>query len=183
MTNDSLDNIWETQDKNISNYDPKDLIAKAKKQRSGQYINITVMSITVIILITYTFYFAFNQWNTFNLGLMLMILSLTFRVILEFYSVYRKESQLITMNHKSYHTYLKKYYKIRLAVNYLITPICIIVYSIGFYLLLPYFKTYFSEAFYNYILISGIISLLVVICIIISGTIKEHRFLKQLNKI
>ena len=96
-----------------------------------------------------------------------MIFSLTLRIILEFYSIYRKENQLISMAQKSYHAYLKKYYKIRLMINYVITPVCIAVYLFGFYLLLPYFKEYFSKAFYTYILISGIISLLVVIAIII----------------
>tara|TARA_R110002073_G_scaffold72537_1_gene177819 strand:+ start:861212 stop:861763 length:552 start_codon:yes stop_codon:yes gene_type:complete len=182
MENDNLNKLWEIQGNDISNFNPKDIITKAKKQRNGQYISITVMSLTVVILIIYTFYFAFNQWNTFNLGLILMISSLTFRIILEFYSVYRKEKQLISMAQKSYHAYLKKYYKIRLIINYVITPVCIAVYLIGFYLLLPYFKEYFSKAFYTYILISGIVSLLVVIAIIIYSAIKEQRFLKQLNK-
>jgi len=180
MENDNLNKLWENQSNDISNYTPKDIITKAKKQRNGQYINITIMSATVIILIVYAFYYAFNQWNTFNLGLLLMISSLTFRIILEFYTVYRKENQLISMDHKSYNTYLKKYYKIRLIINYIITPICILVYIFGFYLLLPYFKEYFSNGFYTYILISGIISLTIVIAIIINSIIKEQRFLKQL---
>jgi len=140
------------------------------------------MSITVILLIIYAFYYAFHQWNTFNLGLILMITSLTLRIILEFYSLHRKENQLISMTQKSYHAYLKKYYKARQMINYVITPICIAVYLFGFYLLLPYFKEYFSKAFYNYILILGILSLIFVIAILINSTIKEQRFLKQLYK-
>lgn len=182
MENDNLNTLWGNQDNDISNYSPKKIITKAKKQRNGQYINIAIMSITVMILIIYAFYYAFNQWNTFNLGLLLMISSLTFRIILEFYSIYRKEDRLISMDHKSYHAYLKKYYRTRLTINYVITPLCILVYIIGFYLLLPYFKEYLSEGFYTYILISGIISLLFVIAIIMYSTIKEQRFLKQLNK-
>ena len=101
--------------------------------------------------------------------------------MLEYYSLYRKEKQLISMAQKTYHSYLKKYYKIRLIINYIITPICITVYIVGFYLLLPYFKEYFSKAFYTYIQISGIISLLAAIAIIIYSTIKEQRFLKLFN--
>lgn len=182
MENDSLNTFWEAQTNDIPKSNPKDLITKAKKQRNGQYISITVMSLTVVILIIYAFNYAFHQWNTFNLGLLLMISSLTFRIILEFYSVYRKEKHLIAMDHKSFHTYLKKYYKIRLIINYVVTPVCILVYLFGFYLLLPYFKVYFSKTFYTYILISGVISILAVITIIVYSTIKEQRFLKQLNK-
>uniref|UniRef100_UPI00404A055A hypothetical protein n=1 Tax=Gelidibacter sp. TaxID=2018083 RepID=UPI00404A055A len=183
MENDNLNKLWETQAHDSSNFNPKDIITKAKKQRNGQYMSITIMSLTVVILIIYTFYYAFNQWNTFNLGLILMITSLTFRIILEFYSLYRKEKQLVSMAQKSYHTYLKTYYKVRQIINYVMTPICIAVYIFGFYLLLPYFKAYFSKAFYNYILISGLLSLIGVTAIIINSIIKEQRFLKHLYKL
>ncbi|MFC5195273.1 hypothetical protein ACFPH8_08020 [Bizionia hallyeonensis] len=182
MENDNLNKLWDIQTNDISNFNPKEIITKAKKQRNSQYISITVMSLTVMVLIIYAFYYAFSQWNTFNLGLILMISSLTFRIALELFFLYRKEKQLISMAQKAYRAYLKKYYKARQMINYVITPICVIVYIIGFYLLLPYFKEYFSQAFYNYIVISGILSLIVVIAIIINSTIKEQRFLKQLNK-
>ncbi|WP_425075981.1 hypothetical protein [Psychroserpens sp. S379A] len=182
MENDNLNKLWDNQANDISNLNPKDIITKAKKQRNSQYISITIMSLTVAILIIYAFYYAFNQWNTFNLGLIYMISSLTLRIILEFNSLYLKEKRLISMTQKSYHAYLKKYYKARQKLNYVITPICIAVYIFGFYLLLPYFKEYFSKGFYNYILISGILSLIFVIAIIINSIIKEQRFLKQLHK-
>ena len=180
MENDQLTELWEMQANDSSNFNPKDIITKAKKQRNSQYISITVMSLTVVVLFIYTFYYAFNHWNTFNLGLTLMITSLTFRIILEFYSLYRKEKQLISMAQKSYFAYLKKYYKARQIINFAVTPICIAVYIFGFYLLLPYFKDYFSKGFYTYILISGIFSIIGVSAIIIKSIIKEKRFLKQL---
>jgi len=180
MENDQLTELWEMQANDSSNFNPKDIITKAKKQRNSQYISITVMSLTVVVLFIYTFYYAFNHWNTFNLGLTLMITSLTFRIILEFYSLYRREKQLISMAQKSYFAYLKKYYKARQIINFAVTPICIAVYIFGFYLLLPYFKGYFSKGFYTYILISGIFSLIGVSAIIIKSIIKEKRFLKQL---
>ncbi len=182
MENETLNKLWEVQAKDSLNLNPKEIISKANKQRNSQYISIAVMAVTVVVLLIYAFYFAFKQWNTFNLGLMLMISSLTFRIILEFYSVYRKESHLIAMPQKAYHAYLKKYYKTRLLINYAITPICVAVYLLGFYLLLPYFKQYFSKGFYLYILLSGSISLIFIIAIIIKSTIKEQRFLKQLHK-
>ena len=101
MENDNLNKLWKIQAGNSSSFNPKDIITKAKKQRSNQHINITVMSLTVIVLIIYAFYYAFNQWNTFNLGLTLMISSLTLRIILEFYTLYRKEKQLVSMSQKS----------------------------------------------------------------------------------
>ncbi len=181
MEKDNLNKLWEFQAIEGLNINPKELIKKANKQRNEQYISITVMSLTVIVLIAYAIFYAFSQWNTFNLGLMLMIASLSVRVMLEFYSLHRKEKQLVSMPQKSYYTYLKKYYKTRQIVNYLITPICVSVYIAGFYLLLPYFKAYFSRGFYLYIVVSGIVSIAFVMGIIIKGIIKEERYLKQLN--
>ena len=80
MENDNLNKLWDIQANEISNFNPKNIIKKAKKQRNSQYISITVMSLTVVVLIIYAFYYAFNQWNTFNLGLILMISSLTFEL-------------------------------------------------------------------------------------------------------
>lgn len=182
MKNDNLTKLWNNQASDSLGLEAKDIITKAKKQRNSQYISISVMSLTGIVLIIYAFYYAFSQWNTFNLGLILMISSLLLRIILEFYSLYRKEKQLISMSQKSYHTYLKKYYKTRQMINFVITPICILVYVFGFYLLLPYFKNYFSKGFYTYILISGFLSLVFIIAIIIKSTIKEQNFLRQLRK-
>ena len=110
-----------------------------------------------------------------------MITTLTLRVVLEFFSLYRKEKQLVSMTQKSYHAYLKKYYKARQIINYIMIPICIVVYVFGFCLLLPYFKDYFSKGFYTNILISGFLSLVFIVAIIIKSTIKEQRFLNQLN--
>lgn len=183
MENDNLNKLWETQGVENLKYSSKDVITKAKKQRNGQYLTIAILSVTVMIIMVYAFYFAFSEWNTFNLGLLLMISSLIFRIVLEFYSIYRKEERLISMDHRSYHAYLKKYYQIRLTVNYVVTPVCIAVYVSGFYLLLPYFKEYFSRAFYVYILFSGTISLLIITGIIIYSITKEHRFLRQLNSL
>ncbi|WP_222931300.1 hypothetical protein, partial [Xanthovirga aplysinae] len=102
--------------------------------------------------------------------------------ILEFISLYRKESQLISLDNMSFQKYLKKYYKLRLKVNYIITPICFALYIFGFTRLLPYFQQEFSEGFYTYILISGFVSLFVLAIIIANSTLKESNFLKQLNR-
>ena len=182
MKNDQLSQIWKSQSNDLSLNTSQNIIKKAKKQRSGQFITITVLSITLIILIIYAIKFAMGNWNNFALGLMLMISSLAFRLLLEFITIYRKESQLIVLDNQSFQKYLKKYYKIRLKVNYIITPICFGIYILGFTKLLPYFKQEFAEGFYIYIVISGIASMVILACIIINSTLKEYQFLQQLNR-
>ena len=182
MKNDILNKVWDNQDTSAPNYSAKEIIVKAKKHRFSQYMTITIISLTVIILIVYALKYTFQSWNSFNLGLLLMISSLILRIIFEFSSVYRKESRLISMDFKTYYAYLKKYYRIRISVNYIVTPICIIIYGIGFYLLLPYFERDLSKGFYTYIIVSGIASILFIILITIYGIGKETRFLKYLDK-
>ncbi len=180
MENDKLSQIWKSQNNNLTLDAPENIIHKAKKQRKGQWITIAVLSITVIILLLFTTKFV-NSWNHFTFGLMLMISSLVFRLIIELITMYRKESQLIVLDSPSFQQYLKKHYKIRLTINYIITPICFAIYIYGFTTLLPYFKQEFSKGFYSYILVSGFISLFVIAVIIIKTIVKERAFLKQLR--
>jgi len=181
MENDKLTQLWNQNKTNSAIKAPEAIIKKANKQRYGQFIAITVMSLTVLILLIYSIYNINNRWNNFTFGLVLMISSLTFRVVLEFVSLYKKENKLISLDNISFKKYLKRHYKLRLTVNYLITPICYIIYIIGFTKLLPYFKKEFSEGFYIYILISGIVSLLVLAIIIVRDILIESNFLKQLK--
>jgi hypothetical protein len=182
MKNDKLTRIWNSQKKDSPLSDPELVIRKANKQRSGQFASIAIMSITVLVLVIYAAYYTGSQWNNFSLGLLLMISSLAFRIILEFVSLYRKESRLVTMDNISFQKYLKKHYKLRLKVNYIITPICFAIYLYGFLKLLPYFKREFSEYFYTYILVSGFVSLLILAIIIVQSIVKECNFLQQLNR-
>ena len=180
MENDPLNELWDSQDKQIPDNLLNTIIPKAKKQRRGQYISTAVMSITVLILLAYTLYYA-KQWDDFALGLFMMISSLTFRVILELITLYRKENQLVALDHSAFRAYLKRHYRFRLGINYYITPLCFAVYVIGFIKLLPYFKQYLSQGFYTYIVISGAISLLVLLGIVAKSVLKEQRFLKELK--
>lgn len=182
MENDNLDKLWGAQAAPSLMQTPHDILAKAKQQRNKQYISISIMSCTVVVLISYALFYSYFQWNSFNGGLFLMIFSLSFRIVLEFYSLHRKEQQLISMTQKSYHRYLKKYYKTRRLINWAITPVCIAVYTFGFYLLLPYFKASFSSGFYTYVLISGFLSIAIITVIIANTIRKEERFLKHLTK-
>ncbi len=181
MKNDKLSQIWKSQKNDLILDNPESIIKKAQIQRNGQLITIAVLAITVLILIAYAIKFASSNWNNFTLGLLLMISSLTFRLIIEYFTIYRKNNQLISLDNLSFQKYLKKYYRLRLNINYIITPLCFGIYVFGFIKLLPYFKNEFSEGFYAYILISGIASLIVLSAIIINSISKERKFLKQLG--
>ena len=183
MKNDKLTQLWNSQGNNAEMANPDHIIKKAQKQRVSQYTSIAIMSTTVLVLILYAVFYVGNQWNQFVLGLVLMVVSLIFRIVLEFVSLYRKESRLVVLDHRAFRKYLKRYYKARRWINYLITPLCFASYIYGFLQLLPYFKQMFSNAFFIYILFSGAVSLFVIAWIIVKSMVKEQRFFAVLNNI
>lgn len=181
MEKDKLTQLWSGQQSTITDIDAQQLILKSNKQRNKQLIGIVVMVVTLVILAIYAVLFLPQQWNTFSLGLLLMIGSLTFRIALEFYYRWIKETRLVTMDYKAFQDYLTSYYKSRRWINYVITPICFGLYCYGLILLFPYFKREFSDGFYTYLIYSGALSLLIIAVIIIYGIIKEHRFMKSMS--
>ena len=182
MKNDILNQLWNSGKNPSALVQPEALIKKAKSQRQLQYIGITVLSVTVLILIIYAVLFFPKHFNNFSLGLLLMIIPLVFRIALEIGSIYKKQSKITEMDSKAYHNYLKRYYNFRKVVNYAITPVCFGIYVYGLTLLFPYFKSEFSNGFYTYLVVSGIISLLVIAFIIVRGILKENRFYKEVLK-
>ncbi|CAL2083298.1 hypothetical protein [Tenacibaculum sp. 190524A05c] len=181
MENDKLNQLWKSQKDNSNTNTPENIIKLAQKQRNGQFLSITILSITVIILIVYTIYCSVYEWNNFTIGLLLMIGSLVFRIVLETISLYRKEQQLIALDSKEFQKYLGKHFKLRKIINYVVTPICFIIYTYGFTKLLPYFKQEFSEGFYTYILISGFLSILIIAIIVAFSIRRENKFYEELK--
>ena len=98
MENDKLTQLWNSQQENSNNNNPENIIKLAKKQRNNQFISIGILSVTVVILIAYTIYCSVYKWNNFTFGLLLMISSLVFRIMLEFVSLHKKEQQLISLD-------------------------------------------------------------------------------------
>ena len=182
MENDKLTQLWNSQQENSNNNTPENIIKLAKKQRNNQFISIGILSVTVAILIAYTIYCSVYKWNNFTFGLLLMISSLVFRIMLEFISLQKKEQQLISLDSISFQKYLTKHILLRKKINYIITPICFFIYTFGFTLLLPYFKQEFSKGFYTYLLISGFLSIFIIAVIVFFSIKKEHKGFETLRE-
>lgn len=180
MENDILNKIWDKENHENSLHNSKEIKSLATKQRASQKIGMIIMSLTLVIITVYAIIYLPENFNTFSLGLLLMITSMLARIAIEWYSRLRKAKQLVALDYKAFNSYLKQYYKMRLRVNYIITPLCFAIYCYGLYLLFPYFKRVFSEGFYTYLIVSGIVSLVVIAIIIINQVVKERRFLKEL---
>lgn len=183
MKSDILNKLWENQQNSNELSNVETIIAKASVQRKKQNIGITIMAITLTILCVYAVYYLPSNWSNFSLGLVMMIGSLAFRIVLEFIFKFRKGKQLVNSDNISFKAYLINYYKIRQIVHYAITPICYGIYIYGFTLLLPYFKEAFSKEFYLYIIISGLLSFVVIGAVIVKNVIQELKEIKELNAV
>jgi hypothetical protein len=182
MNNDKLNQLWNSQKDNSDTNTPDEIIKLAQKQRNGQFLSISILSITVVILIVYAIYCSVYKWNNFTIGLLLMITSLVFRIALETFSLYKKEQQLISLDNKSFQKYLDTHIQTRKKINHVITPLCFVIYTYGFTMLLPYFKQEFSEGFYTYLLISGFLSIFIIAVIVFISIKKEHKAFKTLRE-
>ncbi|HZK08626.1 MAG TPA: hypothetical protein VFC92_10545 [Bacteroidales bacterium] len=159
----------------------KSIIEKTRKIQTRQIISQVVLSVTAIILIGFFFYVSAYTNSRATLGLLLMIGSLLLRIIIEI--KYKLDDKKIDFSQsaKVLHQKLVHYHKIRLAVNYILSPILFATYIIGFVLLLPVFKANLSEGFYTYVQWSSFlifVFLALFICYQIRKELRELRYLK-----
>lgn len=157
------------------------LTNKIQSLKQNQLYTTVILSLTVAVLVAFFFYIAAYKVSVVMLGLILMIASLIIRVALELYSVKTLRSLDVTLNTKAFKEKLTKYYKSRIRIHYVATPIILASYIIGFVLLLPSFKENLASGFYTYILISGAVFFLVLVFMIIKTIKKELIDLKELT--
>lgn len=178
-----LQDSWKNQpDPTATERNFDSLLTNVKSISLKQKIANIVLGITILILIAFTFYVSGYKHTTFLTGISLMVGSLIFRIIVEVISIRR----LVKMNFLERSTYFKeqliRYYDDRKKIHFILTPLCITVYCIGFSILLPLFKASLSYGLYRYILLSAIVLLLVFTVFIVKQVKIELRKLRQLQE-
>ncbi|GMN10100.1 hypothetical protein MTsPCn9_14850 [Croceitalea sp. MTPC9] len=165
---------------------PKDgfesLMKEIEKIKNKQKITNVVLFATVLVLVGFFFYISGYNNRQVILGLSLMIGSLIVRIIIELLSIKKLQRINRSKENTLFKQELTKYYNQRRIVHIVITPLIVLLYAIGFIILLPLFKANLSAGFYTYILISSIV-LLVVFGFFIGRQLKNEladlRFLKD----
>jgi hypothetical protein len=152
---------------------------KVAHVKNKNIIAIAVLVLTAMVLIGYFSYYMFYASAVFNLGLLLMISSVSIRIALEVVSIIRLDRVPEHTNVKAYYERLKKYYKARIAVHKIWTPILLVGYWAGFVLLIPTFKENLSSFWYYYVTYSSIPIALIMILFIRYHIRKEQRVLEK----
>jgi preprotein translocase subunit Sec61beta len=158
------------------------LLSKIKNIKKKQKITNVVLAITVFVLIAFFFYISGYKNNQVVLGLSLMIGGLVTRIVIEFLSIRYLKKLNTSKNNAVFKQGLIKYYSQRRIVHLVLTPIIVVLYAIGFIILLPLFKANLTSGFYTYIVVSSIVVLLVLGLFIgkqIKKELKELRVLKD----
>lgn len=141
-----------------------------------------ILGATALGLIVFFFYISGYEFQTVTIGLSLMIGALFVRIALEVFSLRRLRRMDPLNEFRTYRERMIRYYDRRRMVHLVITPLIILIYAFGFWLLLPSFKANLSTGFYRYILISSMVVLLVLGFIIGKQIRDELRILKGLKR-
>ncbi len=182
ITFEDLKSEWEDQPvQNTPINGAKDIIQKVAFLNKKQQITSIILTITIVVLLGFFFYITAYKNTVASIALILMASSLLVRVFIEFFSIRKLQQIKITVSTKTYKSKIVSYSKNRLKTHYVITPIILIMYSIGFIMLLPIFKQGLSYGFYIYILISGILVLITLALFIRKQILKELSVIKELK--
>ncbi|TDT46389.1 hypothetical protein CLV90_0439 [Maribacter spongiicola] len=177
-----LQNKWQNQTTvSATDYGFKSLLKSVKAIEQKQQTGNVVLTITIIILVAFLLYVSGYKSTTFLLGIGLMIGSLVVRIAIELYSLKRLRSINFSKESNTFRNDLTSYYSFRKYTHFIITPLALVVYTVGFIVLLPLFEASLSHGFYIYILCSSVV-FLVVFSVFLYKQIKiELNKLKQLQ--
>lgn len=158
-----------------------EIINKGKSIRHKQLIGQFVLGATCVILIGFFFYISAYTNKTVSIGLSLMIGSLSLRMLIESFFIFRTKNFRPDETLHAYSEKLKRYYKSRLVINYLITPILFISYIVGFIIILPAFEQNLSAGFYQYVFYSSWVIFAALAVLIIVQIRKELNVISELK--
>ncbi len=182
-TFENLKTEWLNQPEHeLSKDGPKKIEEKTTFLKRKQRITNIILLITTTVLAFFFIYISAYKENLTMFALLMMIGSLLIRIFVEFFSIKKLDKMNIALSENEFQQKLLGYYEGRKKVHFVLTPLVLCVYAIGFILLLPFFKAELSSGFYLYIIISSIVCALVIGGVIFKNIRKELQILKELKE-
>jgi len=165
----------------IPNNGHKIIIDKVNDIKKKQKQTNIILFLTILVLIAFFVYIAAYKYLIVASALLLMIGSLAVRIGLELQSIKKLSRLNVNISACSFKENIISYYKNRVHIHLIWTPIIILIYSIGFVMMLPSFKASLSSGFYTYILVSSVVILVILSFFIYKQIMKELSVLKELT--
>lgn len=180
----NLKSQWNAQTEQTAPNDGSNrIIETVASIKAKQRATNIILGITIAALVGFAFYVSAYKTTTAMIALSLMIGILVVRIAVEIASISMLKRLNPSQETENYKTKLVNYYEKRKIVHYILTPLLILIYCIGFVMLMPYFKSSLSEGFYTYIKVSSIVILFVLGAFIYLQIKKEMDVLKELKSL
>ncbi|MEO6682449.1 MAG: hypothetical protein ABIN48_06445 [Ginsengibacter sp.] len=185
----TLKNLWKESITRVPN-DPVDLdvlIKSAQKKiRSSiqlQWGTVIILLITFFLISMYFKYVAQFHQTLSHIGEWLMLGGLAIRILLELFSIYLSKNIRLTGTVLQSNRSTFVFFKFRNWINGPVTITILILYTIGFYMLLPEFSLYFKSIIVVLFGLSYIFAAFIFMGFIRSAVKKEKKILKELEEI
>lgn len=179
---DEIQSQWNSQKSQVPPENGHELIIrKVNTIKKKQKLTNVILTITVLVLITFFIYITAYNNLLVTASLLLMILSLATRIAFEIRSIKMLNNLNVNNTVENFKKSMINYYKTRVQTHLIWTPLITVLYSTGFILLLPSFKANLSTGFYNYIIVSSILVLVFLGALIFTQIKKELSILKELK--
>ena len=145
----------------------------------------TLFIIGALVSILIYFFLWVNALTNTNLsiGLFLMISSMLFRIVLEYFSLRKFNNINPSLNFLDFKTQVAQFYKTRKRIHKVYTPIVYLLYCIGFSILIPIFKASLSTGFFIYIVCSGFGFLSIFVFFLFKKIKEELKLIEYLDSI
>lgn len=178
----NLKSQWNAQTEQTAPNDGANSIIKTVVGiKAKQKISNIILGITMAVLLGFALYVSAYKATTAMIALSLMIGILVVRIAVEMISITNLSKLNPAEDAEKYKSNLINYYAKRKKVHFILTPLLILIYCVGFVMLMPYFKSSLSEGFYTYIQVSSVIILIILGAFIYRQIKKEMNVLDELK--
>ncbi|MEQ8926305.1 MAG: hypothetical protein RLO81_10860 [Fulvivirga sp.] len=183
---DDIKNKWQQSKKEqpASKVSAVELIELSKKKMRSvvnmHLANIGILIITLIGIVAFIVYVARFQETLSHVGVSLMLGGLAIRILIEGYSIYASSTIDLSKSAKEVNEQYLGFYNYRKRIHGPVTITILVLYVIGYFLLLPEFNVYLSDTMMIFITISLIPAAFIVGYSIKKGIKKEMGVLSEL---
>lgn len=181
-TFEELQSSWQQKEQKINEPLLNLITRKIQNVKAKKKITMVILAITMAILFGYFLWVGFYAPPLFTVGLILMMAVLTIRIMLEWRSMNLLNRIPLDHSYYKHHETMKVYYNSRLRIHQVITPGLLIIYWIGFVMLLPTLKDNLTSFWFTYVWISSIPIAIAMVVFIRYHIKKERKTLEQLEK-
>jgi len=180
-----LESVWQSGKQNIQSTPESLQILYAQIQQNKRsnflsyYATIAILSITWIGIASFFYFVAPVQEVLSRIGVGLMLVGLLIRILLEILTSIRSKKVHVQSNSLEAVNNAISFYQFRKKVQFVVAPIVVALYTIGFYMITPEFLTYLSLE--SVIFFDAIYLVMAVILFIQirKGVIKEVKTLRE----